>query len=792
MLLQSALRKREPEPAPTEGVDVTIEGANDNGVTIDPETGATIVEADDGAVIIDFNPRPKGFSEANADEADFNENLAELVDDAELGMICENLLRGIQFDELSRGEWLETRAQGIRILGTTIEAPRSSIDTTTALEGMSNVRHPLLLEAVLRFQANARGELLPADGPVKVSDKLDESEESNDLAEQLEEAMNFYLTSIATEYYPDTDRLLFMTGFGGCMFKKVYNCPIRQRPVSESIDAEDLIVSNAATDMRNSGRVTHRIIMRPSMLKRMQLAGAYRNVPIQTPTGLQPNAVDREIADAQGVNPVAQQTEDRDHTIYECYCELDIRGFEHEDEDGPTGLPLPYRVVIEKDSKQILEIRRNWREEDESCLAKLPFVKYSYVPGLGFYDLGLLHILGNTTNALTAAWRELLDAGMFANFPGFLYSKLLGRQNTNEFRVPPGGGAPIDTNGMPIGDAVMPLPYKDISVAFAQFVDQIAQTGQRVGGTAETAIGEGKQDAPVGTTLALIEQQTKVEGAVHKRLHAAQAEEFQMLKECFRENPQSFIRAMAMKGDTDWSEEKFLGALNDSSLVPVADPNTPTHMHRLMKAVALIQLNESPSFQGIMDPKKLLKRVVTMVGISDFESLLAAPHDGPAGIPPELMVKMKELDEKAKDRDAKMQLAQQQDANEQRQQAHEMAIQRLDSQDRERESEWDYRTARLGFAQANGDHRASITSEAIKRSTAGIQANADVEVAKLTSKAEVEAAKLTGKTEEKVAGHQVKIAGHAVEEAKHKAAGDVAKAKAAAKKPAAKPAPKKR
>jgi hypothetical protein len=302
---------------------------------------------------------------------------------------------------------------------------------------MSNVRHPMLLEATLRFQANARGELLPSDGPVKVTDSLNETEANDELAEKLERDFNYYLTSIATEYYPDTDRMLLYVGFGGCGFKKVYNCPLRQRPVSESVDAKDLIVSNAATDMANSSRVTHVITMRPSVLKRMQLAGAYREVPISAPSGIVLNPVDRQIADTQGINLTSQQTEDRDHTIYECYCELDIRGYQDKKNGVATGLPLPYRVVIEKDSQQILEIRRNWREDDETKTAKMCFVKYPFVPGLGFYDIGLIHILGNTTNALTAAWREMLDAGMFANFPGFLYRKLMGRQNTNEFRVAP-------------------------------------------------------------------------------------------------------------------------------------------------------------------------------------------------------------------------------------------------------------------------------------------------------------------------------------------------------------------
>jgi hypothetical protein len=299
--------------------------------------------------------------------------------------------------------------------------------------------------------------------------------------------------------------------------------------------------------------------------------------------------------------------------------------------------------VIDKDSQRILEVRRNWREDDETKLPKVPFVKYPFVPGLGFYDIGLVHILGNTTNALTAAWREMLDAGMFANFPGFLYSKLAGRQNTNEFRVPPGGGAQIDTNGMPIGQAVMPLPYKDIGPAFAQFVDSVAQTGQRVGGTAEIQIGEGRQDAPVGTTLALIEQATKIMDAVHKRLHTAQAEEFQMLKECFRENPESFVQGV--KGKLDWNTQEFVAALEDASLVPQADPNTPSHMHRLMKAMALKQLQAaSPE---LYNKRAVDMRILHMIGMGDAESLMV-PANAPPPPNPEVLKGMAELQLKAK------------------------------------------------------------------------------------------------------------------------------------------------
>lgn len=671
LLAPSAMRQQEPAPTSLlDGIDIHLQADGPvDGVMIDPETGAAMVEMDDGGVTIDFSP-----DAAKDKKSSFGENLADKIEEGELARIAQELLLGIQEDDRSRSDWLETRAKGIRLLGLKVEDPKSSVDSSVALEGMSTVRHPILLEAVLRFQANARGELLPAAGPIKVADKILETGDNDELAESLESDLNYYLTTTASEYYPDTDRLLFYVGFGGCGFKKVYNCPIRQRPVSESVDAKDLIVSDAATDMRNSRRVTHQILMKPSTLRRMQLAGAYRDVALGTPNPGTKNAVDQEIANTQGILPTtAIREDDRDYTIYECYCELDIKGYEDKNRGSTTGLALPYRVVIDKDSQRVLEIRRNWIEDDEAKLAKVPFVKYSFVPTFGFYDIGLVHILGNTTNALTAAWREMLDAGMFANFPGFLYAKIAGRQNTNEFRVPPGGGAPIETNGMPIGQAIMPLPYKDIGPAFAQFVDNVAQTGQRVGGTAEIQIGEGRQDAPVGTTLALIEQATKIMDAVHKRLHAAQAEEFQLLKECFRENPESFIRSV--KGSLNWDADKFVSALDDASLVPMADPNTPSHMHRLMKAMALKQLQgANPT---LYNARAVDERVLRMIGMDDAESLMV-PANAPQPPNPAVLKGMAELQLKAK--------AQQTDAQNDQQmiqlKGQEVAIKAKESQSR--------------------------------------------------------------------------------------------------------------
>lgn len=650
------LRQEDLRAKPSAGGEpsiVEIDAVNDN-VEVDAKSGAIITVEDDGSILIDTKP------EANRKpkESKFGDNLAEELSESELGNISMRVLEGIQQDEMSRTEWLNDRAQGLRILGIKLEGPRTSVDTTAALEGMSNIRHPLLLEALLNFWANASGEFLPAAGPAKIDDKLTETGASNNLAEKLEEDFNYYLTTVATEYYPDTSRMLLLLGFGGCAFKKVYNCPLRQRPVSESVDAVDMIVSNAATDLRNSGRYTHVIRMRPSVVRRMQLAGAYRDIALVTPSGVVPNAVDEQVASIQGVTLINQQTEDREHTIYECYTELDIPGFEDKANGKATGLPLPYRVVVDKDSTQVLEVRRNWAEDDETKTAKVGFVVYNFVPGFGFYGIGLLHILGNTANSMTAAWRETLDAGMFANFPGFLYSKLMGRQNTNEFRIPPGGGMPLDHQGEDIRQAVMPLPYKDVSAAFVQFQDKISEQGQRLGGISQIQVAEGRQDAPVGTTLAMLEQATKMEKAVHKEGWRSQAQEFMLLKECFRENPESFVRAIQKRGATEWDEAAFVQALNDASMVPQADPNTPSHMHRLIKAQGLIQLDKA--YPGVMDPVAVCERAVQILGFGDFDALKnKQPQQG--GIPPQLMVEMQRLQmegqklaDKSTDREFKM------------------------------------------------------------------------------------------------------------------------------------------
>ena len=673
------IRLQDDEQTPFDGEDIAVELAEDEGPRqdIDEHGNVMSIELSDGSITFSLDGQP--LERAKGRETGWFDNLVEEIDQAELASIAHDLMKGVQDDLDSRKEWIEDRAQGIKLLGLKVEIPGLAGAADGApVEGMSRVRHPLLLEAVLRFQANARSELLPTDGPVKIrEDNNNASLQSDQLANDLENDLNHYLTSTAKEYYPDTDRMLLMLGFGGTAFKKVYFCPLRGRPVSESVDADDLIVNNSATDLSNAKRITHRIYMRASTVKRMQILGVYRDIDLSDPKMIKWDAAQREKMAQQGISTEAFNPSDRDREIYEIYCELDIKGFEHTKRGKQTGLDIPYRVTIDASTHEILSIVRNYDEDTKDLPeARSNFVKYTFIPGMGFYDLGLLHILGNTTNALTAAWREMLDAGMYANFPGFLYADTGARQNTNIFRVPPGGGALVKTGGMPISQAVMPLPYKDVGAGLMSLVENINQTGMRVGGTAEQAVGEGKQDAPVGTTIALIDQATKVLNSVHKRMHGAQSDEFALLVRCFRENPDSFWQ-QNRRPARKWDEETFLRALDQVDLVPQADPNTASQTQRLMKIVALKQIQaQNPS---MYDPIAIDTAALQAVGWSNPEQFMI-PASSQGTPPPEMQQKMAELQIKKQDSDTKAKLAQGKMAVDQARVQLDMAKAQQDSQ----------------------------------------------------------------------------------------------------------------
>jgi hypothetical protein len=622
----------------------------DNSTSVDPDTGVVKIEFPDGSVTINLG----GGQKKPKEDQKFEDNIALELDSGTLGQIASELHRLIQQDDESRAKLLQQYVAGLELLGTEIQKPSSNAsDGSTAVEGQATVRNPLLLEAIVRFQANARGELLPSSGPVKIRNDGLTSLVSDIEAEALEKDFNHYLTVTAKEYYPDTERMHFSLAFIGTSFKKVYYCPLRRRPVSEFVDIRDVIISDAETSAQTAQRVTHVIKMAPSVLKRMQLMGVYRNVTLSLNAPPKKNVADEKIDQMSGVVPnTTSMMETETREIWECYCELDIPGFEHEDDQGPTGLKLPYRVTMDKNSQEILEIRRWWKENDPQYMRRHVFVDYIFVPGFGFYGLGFLHLLGNTTMALTAGWRLCIDNGMFSNFPGFLYAKQAGRQNSNEFRVPPGGGMPIETNGQPINNVVMPLPYKSVDAGFLNLLQLIEQNGQRMAATTETNVGEGNSEAPVGTTIALIEQAQKVMSAVHKRMHAAQAVEFQLLKELFKESPESFWANNEYPAH-QWTPETLTSALNNINLVPVADPNTPSQSARIQKAMAIKQLQSANP--GLYDARKVDERILTMLGVEDAQSLFAPP--APPNQQPDpmtMMAQAKVMDSQARMADVKV------------------------------------------------------------------------------------------------------------------------------------------
>ena len=653
--LMPNLRLAGAEEEPQNEGEVVVEIVDDGADRAKTDNDGAILEIEhpDGSLTISLDGKPINDNRKERDDSNWFRNLVDDVADSNLNQIAEDLLRGIRDDIDSRRDWIEDRAQGIKLLGLKIEIPGLQGTADGApVEGMSKVRHPLLLEAVLRFQANARSELLPTDGPVKIrNDNNNPTLQDDQLANALQKDLNHYLTATATEYYPDTDRMLLMLGFGGSSFKKVYFCPLRNRPVSESVDADDLIVNNAATDLRNAKRITHRSYMTPNTVKRLQILGVYRDIDLSTPKAPDLDAAQREKLDQQGIALDTYNPDDRDREIYEVYCELNLPGYEHKYKGKASGLEVPYIVTIDVSSRQVLSIVRNYDEDDQELpTAKRRFVKYTFVPGMGFYDIGLLHILGNTTNAITAAWRELLDAGMYSNFPGFLMADTGARQNSNIFRVPPGGMALVKTGSLPISQAIMPLPYKEPSGALMNLVTQMADTGMRVGGTSEALVTEGKPDAPVGTTLAMIEQAQKILNSVHKRLHAAQAEEFELLAECFREHPDAFWMKNR-KPAFPWDEKTFTDALDNYYFVPMADPNTASQTQRLMKVLALKQL--AGSNPSLYDPIAVDTAALQALGWSNPAQFMV-PASAQGKPPPELMQAMAQIQNEKTVADARM------------------------------------------------------------------------------------------------------------------------------------------
>lgn len=555
------------EAMPETGIE--FEFPTENAMMVD---GAMMLEGEDGSVEVDFEPVE---GEEDGEEIEHEENLCEYLSDMDLAGLSEQLMSGVSEDLESRSEWETTMKRGIELLGLTFE------DRTTPFNGACGVFDPLMAEAVIRWQAVARGELMPAAGPVKTQIVGVPNRDLDDQASRVQEWMNLYLTELAPEYYEEFDQMLMWLPLVGSTFKKVYQDPVLGRPVARFITPKNFITSYNTTDLSTSPRFCHVTPMTKKQLRMAMLRGTYRKLDLGDPQQdlTDQSALQAQVDKTQGVEPGAEGTEE--YNIYEVYADLDLKGFENED-----GIPLPYIVTIDEQSKKVLSIRRNWEEGDDTFQKRDYFVHYKFIPGLGFYGLGYAHILGNSAKTATSIRRQLIDAGTLNNFPGGLRVKGM-RIEDNNLGIGPTEFREIDTAGLPIQNAIMPMPYKEPSAVSLELLRETYEGARNLANTAEIAVGEGRQDAPVGTTVALMEAATRVQSATLKRAHKSLGKELKLIADLFGRYLPDAPYPFPVRGGTKAIMREDFD--NNVDVIPVSDPNISSSAQRMMRAEALLR-----------------------------------------------------------------------------------------------------------------------------------------------------------------------------------------------------------
>lgn len=621
-------------------------------------TNVAIETRQDGSIVVDLSTRaapPAGTSGKEGAGDGFDDNLLDALDTSSVNSIVEEVHQGVEADVQSRQQWVDNYNEGLTLLGLILEKPAQLNNNT------STVRHPLLSWAIIQGQALANGEMLPANGPVKVAN---EGSLPDMVAEALERDLNFYIKTTAKEYYPDTDRALWFLYYGGTIFKKVYRCPLRRRPVSETVYLPDLIVSNDATTLSQARRVTHQIEgYAKNRILQMQDAGWWADVPIPPPTQA-PSKTWTAIARIVGINPTTTISADHTHTIREAYTWVDLERWGYKDpfgKDKLSGLELPYVLTYDRDSRQAYRLSRNWRQAEENgyLFARQRFAKWGMIPGIGYLDQGFLNLLGNTELAVTALERILVDAGIYSIFPGGVRRKGM-RLESNEVRPAPGEFIEIDTGGDPISAAVMPLPFKGPAAEVLALLQHLEGLGDKMAGTATLQTKEGIKDVPVGTLMAAIEQSATVQIAIHKRLHNGQKDELMMLRDEFRDMGEP---GYALLRQRDKDQPYTAEQLFSSSLIPASDPEMPAHIHRFMQATALESLSQANP--DLYDRYRVQKRILQMGRINDPDEVLVPPppagSEGPdpaaMAMQMQMMIEQAELQIKADDIKGKQRIA---------------------------------------------------------------------------------------------------------------------------------------
>tara|TARA_R100001591_G_scaffold1936_1_gene4806 strand:+ start:1139 stop:3640 length:2502 start_codon:yes stop_codon:yes gene_type:complete len=557
-------------------------------------------------------------TEQASPEIPFDANLVEYLDDDILGVMSSKLISAVENDKESRKEWEKTYTDGLKYLGMRFDEQRSQ-----PFEGSSGVIHPILSEAVTQFQAQAYKELLPAQGPIKTQVIGQRDANTEMQAERVGEFMNYYIMNEMPEYDPDLDQLLFYLPLSGSAFKKVYYDAAKGRPMSKFIPAEDLLVPYNATDLLSAERVTHVVSMSNNEVRKLQLSGFYADTELKPYDSIMRDEIDKEIDKIQGVEP--DYGEDEQRKLYEIHTVAEIEGFEDVNDMGETtGLKIPYIITIDDASQKILSIRRNYDPQDTFRNKINYFVQYKFLPGLGFYGLGLSHMIGGLSKASTSILRQLIDAGTLSNLPaGFKTRGIRIRDEASPLQ--PGEFRDVDAPGGALRDSLMPLPYKEPSNVLFQLLGLLVDSGKRFAAIADMNIGDSNAAMPVGTTVALLEKGTKVMSAIHKRLHYSQKNEFQILARIFQEFLPPVYPYETGSGPKEIKIEDFD---NRVDVIPVSDPNIFSMSQRVIMAQELLTMVQSnPQLHGPQGIYEAYRRMYAALGVDNIDSLLMPPAD---------------------------------------------------------------------------------------------------------------------------------------------------------------------
>ena len=544
------------------------------------------------------------------DTEDFNANLAEYIPESVLLQIGSQLLEDFQTDIDSRRDWIQTYVDGLELLGLKIE------ERSEPWEGACGVYHPVLAEAVIKFQSETIMETFPAAGPVKGEIIGKETQDKKDACERVVDDMNYQLTDVMQEFRPEHERMLWGVGLSGNGFKKVYVDPALDRQVSMYVPAEDLVVPYGSASLEAAERITHVMRKTENELQRLMYEGFYRDINLGSPDNVL-DEIEKKIAEKLGFRAT---TDDR-FKILEMHVHLDLEGFEHEDKHGmPTGIALPYVVTIEKSNGAILAIRRNWDPDDKTYQKRQHFVHYGYIPGFGFYHFGLIHLIGAFAKSGTSILRQLVDAGSLSNLPGGFKTRGL-RVKGDDTPIAPGEFRDVDVPSGTMKDNIMPLPYKEPSQTLMALLNQIVEEGRRFASSGDLKASDMSSQSPVGTTLAILERTLKVMSAIQARIHFSMKQEFKLLK-----------KIIADYAPEDYSYEPSTGhqAARRSdyemvNIIPVSDPNAATMSQKVVQYQAALQLSQTaPQLYNL---PYLHRQMLEVIGIKNLEKLVPMPED---------------------------------------------------------------------------------------------------------------------------------------------------------------------